>query len=678
MPDLNNYKNMSMEDLGKSLLSQQASSRAKSRRRSRKKEKISKAMAILLGGQAMFNKAIADRSKELDSFNTIMARKNKKFVAEMKIIGNVLDSLPVNVIDSKDAYQQYLKSPSLQRSFRAQVRPIIANAMQKFDKVGYDQAVNAGTITADLNKIIDFITAPYFLKSVDGGPSRAQQVLDSGEKYFKGTDRDEIADRLFGITEADVEANQALRLKAAKEDIRKGTNWFNVPGMLGKVFKGEPTNFRALETGDYAQTDLMNVFEKSINLDPKFITPNFSEVMKAWDNNRNYISQAMGIEALMDTSPNGRQAKAMDMVIRQAKIDLNEAPPENWTKAKFNSFRIQKLKLLEEADLMRRAIYSATPTELDAFFATEVASTWGGLRLLLDNPDREAAITLESKYKVDLSTMNIKEKDAFAMRIILAEGVDPIDPTDYGGRAFKKDTPNYDSTIPGTLAIYEKGGRQGTIGGFEFGREGAYDESNFKNNLNKIKAYLTPTFKGISSDGFPEVSDSIKELQSTEDTEEVGGNNIANTINSIAQQNNNAGESFFTTMMANNPTFANQVNTAYPDKIVLQKALNNGTFSLQPPPTFDPVDQQMVEIEGEEAWRSPYTAEQDLYDSGETGIQIAGRGLKEGWTNQLDRQAVTTIERHLTGRVKNRSEYQKALKRLGISDEEARLHYSVQ
>ena len=62
MPDLNNYKNMSMEDLGKSLLSQQASSRAKSRRRSRKKEKISKAMAILLGGQAMFNKAIADRS----------------------------------------------------------------------------------------------------------------------------------------------------------------------------------------------------------------------------------------------------------------------------------------------------------------------------------------------------------------------------------------------------------------------------------------------------------------------------------------------------------------------------------------------------------------------------------------------------------------------------------------
>jgi|TARA_R100000501_G_C2628980_1_gene123439 hypothetical protein len=672
MPDLNNYKNMSMEDLGKSLLSQQASSRAKSRRRSRKKEKISKAMAILLGGQAMFNKAIADRSKELDSFNTIMARKNKKFVAEMKIIGNVLDSLPVNVIDSKDAYQQYLKSPSLQRSFRAQVRPIIANAMQKFDKVGYDQAVNAGTITADLNKIIDGITAPYFLQSVDGGPSRAQQVLDSGEKYFKGTDRDEIADRLFGITESDVEANQALRLKSAKEKYRKGTNWFNVPGMLGKFFKGEPTNFRALETGDYTQSDLMNVFEKSINFG-EFITPNFSEVMKAWDNNRNYISQAMGIEALMDTSPNGRQAKAMDMVIRQAKIDLNEAPPEHWTKADFNSFRIQKLKLLEEADLMRRAIYSATPTELDAFFATEVASTWGGLRLLLDNPDREAAITLESKYKVDLSKMNIKEKDAFAMRIILAEGVDPIDPTDYGGRAFKKDTPNYDSTIPGTLEIYEKGDRE-----FEFGREGAYDESNFKNNLNKIKAYLTPTFKGINSSGVPEVSDSIKELQSNEDTDAVGGNNIANTINSIAQQNNNAGESFFTTMMANNPTFANQVNTAYPDKIVLQEAINNGTFSLQPPPTFDPVDQQMVEIKDEEAWRSPYTAEQDLYDSGETGIQIFSRGLKEGWNNQLDREAVTTIERHLTGRVKNRSGYQKALKRLGISDEEARLQYSVQ
>ena len=107
MPDLENYKNMSMESLGKSLLGQQAASRSSRRRKSRKKENISKALAILLGGQAIFNRAVQDRSKELDSFNTIMARKNKKFVAEMKIVGNVLDGIPVNKIASINAYEQY-------------------------------------------------------------------------------------------------------------------------------------------------------------------------------------------------------------------------------------------------------------------------------------------------------------------------------------------------------------------------------------------------------------------------------------------------------------------------------------------------------------------------------------------------------------------------------------------
>ena len=427
MPDLDNYKNMSMESLGKSLLSQQASNRSRSRRKSRKKEKISKALAILLGGQAIFNRAIQDRSKELDSFNTIMARKNKKFVAEMKVIGNVLDSLPTELIDSKDAYQQYLNSPSLQRAFRTQVRPLIASAMQKFDKVGYDQAVTSGTITGDLNKIIDGITAPYFLKAVDGGPSRAQQVLDAGEKYFEGIDRDEVAENLFGITEGDVEANQALRLKAAKEDIRKGTNWFSVPGMLGKVFKGEATNFRALETGDYSQSDLMTVFDKTINIG-EFITPNFSEVMKSWDNNKNYINMALGIEEFMNTSPQSRQARAMDRVIRKAIEDLNEAKPEDWTQKDFDNFRLKRFEELEEAMALKDAIYDDTPTELDVYLGREIAKTWGGLRILLDNPDREAAVMLENRYGVDLSTMNLEAKDQLAMRIILAEGVDPFDP----------------------------------------------------------------------------------------------------------------------------------------------------------------------------------------------------------------------------------------------------------
>tara|TARA_Y100000004_G_scaffold49915_1_gene54914 strand:+ start:2477 stop:4435 length:1959 start_codon:yes stop_codon:yes gene_type:complete len=642
-----NYKNMSMEQLGSSLLGQKAAAGARRRRSSKRNEKIQKMLAVLLGGQAIFQNAVKDRMSEHKAFADIMSKKNKKFVAEMKVVGNVLDAIPTNIIDSENAYDEYLNNSSVQRAFRAQVRPVIANALQKFDKVGYDQAVNAGTIVGDINKIADGITAPYFLKSIDGGPSRAKMLLDAGEKYFEGTDRDKIFEELFAISEADVDAKTKLRIENIEDEIRGSARWWKVPGMLSSWFKGDPTIFNSIESGDYLESDLRKVFSKSINIgESGFITPNFSEVMKSWDNNKNYINTALGIEAFMDTSSTSRQAKALASVIRQAKIDLNEAPPSQWTKEGFEDFRVKKLQLLEEADLLRRAIYSESPTELDAEFGREVAKTWGGLRLLFDNPDREGAMFLEDKYNVDLTTMNLEEKDQFAMRIILAEGIDPIDPTDYKnslGIVRNLATPNYASNIPGTLAIYERGGRS-----YEWGREGAYDESNFRNNLSKVQAYLEPTFKGISSDGIPEPSDSIKILQETGDADGVGGNNIANTLNSISMQDEEAAEAMFSATVDNNDVFATQVKSSYPTTLDASQALNNGQLSVY--------GGRRVQIDPTMTYGEPVD-------------------IQSWFEGQGDKQAMSIIERHLTGRAKSESGYIRALERLGMTDEEARQQF---
>jgi len=640
-----NYKNMSMEQLGSSLLGQKAAAGARRSRSSKRDEKVKKILAVLLGGQAVFQNAVKDRMTEHKAFADILSKKNKKFVAEMKVVGNVLDAIPTNIIDSENAYDEYLNNSSVQRAFRAQVRPLIANALQKFDKVGYTQAVNAGTIVGDINKIVDGITAPYFLKSIDGGPSRAKMLLNAGEKYFEGTDRDKIFEELFAVSEADVDAKTKLRIENIENEIKGSSRWWKVPGMLSSWFKGDPTVFSSIESGDYLESDLRKEFAKSVNIG-EFVTPNFSEVMKSWDNNKNYINTALGIEPFMDTSSTSRQAKALASVIRKAKVDLSEASPSQWTKEGFEDFRVKKLQLLEEADLLKRAIYSESPTELDAEFGREVAKTWGGLRLLFDNPDREGAMFLEDKYNVDLNTMNLEKKDQFAMRIILAEGIDPIDPTNYGdsfGIFSNLDTPNYNSNIPGSLEVYERGGRQ-----WEWGREGAYDESNFRNNLSKVQSYLEPTFKGISSDGIPEVSDSIKILQDTGDANRVGGNNIANTLNSINAQDQQAAETLFEATVNNNDVFATQVKSVYPTTLDASQDLNNGQLSvyggrkinMDPTMTYgEPVDIQ--------SW-------------------FEGQG---------DKQSMTTIERHLTGRVKNESGYIKALESLGITDADARQQF---
>ena len=644
-----------MESLGKSLLGQQAASRAKSRKKSRKKEKISKAMAILLGGQAIFNKAMEDRSNELVSFNTIMARKNKKFVAEMKIVGSALKSLPIDMLDSKDAYKQYMNNRSYQRDFRAAVYSTISQAMKNQDPQGHAKLIAQGELDRNLYKIIDTVIAPYFLKAVDGGPSRAQKVLDAGEKYFEGIDRDQVMENLFGITESVVETNQALRLKAAKEGVRKDANWFSVPGMIGSIFKGEPTVFRALESGDYSQSGLMDLFDKDIEFSP-YITPNISEVLKVWDNNRNYMNQAAMDEKLMSTAPGSRGDRALLDTIRDTKDILVNAPPQAWMDSDFNTWRKDKMKTLAEAEYLRKAIYSASPNQLDAPLGIEVANTWGALRLLFDNPDREAAYFLEDKYKVDLGSLGVRQKDALAMKIILAEGVDPIDWNEYRVGKGPKYSDDRMGNIPRTLKLYEEGDRD-----WELGREGAYVESNFINNLSKVQAYLTPTFKGISSEGMPEVSDAIKVLQETGDTEGVGAANITNTINAIGNQNQELGEHILATRAANDPVYAKQIKQVYPTMLDAQEAYNNGTYSLQAPQTttidtgytLSPTEEKLL------------TVPEAVYDAG---------------VRQNDRQAETLLERHFSGRaIATEIQVKDAMERLNIKTlEDARQQYSVQ
>jgi len=104
----------------------------------------------------------------------------------------------------------------------------------------------------------------------------------------------------------------------------------------------------------------------------------------------------------------------------------------------------------------------------------------------------------------------------------------------------------------------------------------------------------------------------------------------------------------FSATVNNNDVFATQVKSVYPTTLDASQALNNGQLNvyggrkIQMDPTMtygEPVDIQ--------SW-------------------FEGQG---------DEQAMTTIERHLTGQAKSESGYIRALERLGITDEEARQQF---
>ena len=82
---MSNYSSMPIGELGTALLSRQAGQRSKSRSRRRRAEKVNNILAVLLGGQAVFNKMASQRVKELESLNTVNKYKDAKLVKKMNI-----------------------------------------------------------------------------------------------------------------------------------------------------------------------------------------------------------------------------------------------------------------------------------------------------------------------------------------------------------------------------------------------------------------------------------------------------------------------------------------------------------------------------------------------------------------------------------------------------------------
>ena len=63
---MDNYKDMSVSELGSSLLQRKEERAKEARRSSRKQQKIEQALGLLLAGQAVFKTAYKKREKELN------------------------------------------------------------------------------------------------------------------------------------------------------------------------------------------------------------------------------------------------------------------------------------------------------------------------------------------------------------------------------------------------------------------------------------------------------------------------------------------------------------------------------------------------------------------------------------------------------------------------------------
>ena len=93
---INSLPNMSMEDLGSSLLARQSQQRAVASRNAKKDEKMQKVLAVLLGGQAIFQKTLANRLDELDDAKTIEKLNDEKMISVANQTARIFSGLPAD------------------------------------------------------------------------------------------------------------------------------------------------------------------------------------------------------------------------------------------------------------------------------------------------------------------------------------------------------------------------------------------------------------------------------------------------------------------------------------------------------------------------------------------------------------------------------------------------------
>ena len=103
---MSNYKNMSIEELGGSLLQRQSDQAAKAAKRAKKQDRIQQALALMLTGQAIFKGAYKRREEELEAAKTWEARDNKAQAQQINVLSRLIPSIPENFHPDKTAEER--------------------------------------------------------------------------------------------------------------------------------------------------------------------------------------------------------------------------------------------------------------------------------------------------------------------------------------------------------------------------------------------------------------------------------------------------------------------------------------------------------------------------------------------------------------------------------------------
>jgi hypothetical protein len=505
---IKNSSTMSMEELGSSLLARQTQQKAVARRNARKDQKMQKVLAVLLGGQAIFQKTLANRLSELDDAKTIEKRSDDIMVSKANQTARIFSGLPADFLQADDAWEQYNNNKSYSDLFYSGISPIIADAYKK--GVG-EEAYNLAETGGQLSQILEERTksvAKNFFEKIGDKPTLAQAFFTGAEDLFKdrSLSKDDIMKNMIGLDTSTLELIRARNLAGKERDLRGQSGWLNIVPLFkdigSRIFKsGEsdaaPGFFSKRDPTaiDFLPTTLKEAIN-NINFD-EFIVPDYSQAMHDFNAGINWLNVGLNNTVLNSTEADGQISLTLDRIIEKHQRAIANNSLEDLRLGN-NHTHMDLAALLKLKD----AMFDATPTETDKVGAKELAIRYAGtIEAIRKSPRlKRQWITMIAKNK------SLVEGSAEYNELIrrINSGDDILKEVVLLSLAEKALTETY----PGKKNLMEKE----TIRS----RKGKRSRKNYTYDWSDIDAILSPTLK-INEDGF--VATSPEHQGASEDTQ---------------------------------------------------------------------------------------------------------------------------------------------------------------
>lgn len=197
-----NMSNMSIDELGSSLLQRKAEQEREAAKKAKKNERIQQGLALLLMGQGIMKTQYKKRMKELENFHKFETLNNEHKVKQLNMNSTILNTIG-NTWDGKGGLDGFKNSDDYIR-FSKEVRPFVDQKIKAMTADEYDTIYGTSTYENAMNLATESYANKYLETDKKSGKANYLAYQD-GLRELLGDeaidlDKNELFQRAMGLS----------------------------------------------------------------------------------------------------------------------------------------------------------------------------------------------------------------------------------------------------------------------------------------------------------------------------------------------------------------------------------------------------------------------------------------------------------------------------------------------